>query len=85
MIPSTTTTVAPEAECKFTSKVYNAEIMENRIGRQTLVKVHSNCEDDQHKYVITQGSGLFFAHFFDAVPHWGFFYRLYLETFTVDC
>ncbi|KAK6023965.1 cadherin domain protein, partial [Ostertagia ostertagi] len=39
--------------CYFPTKVYNAEIMENRKGRTRVAKVTSSCESDGRPYVYT--------------------------------
>ncbi|VDM27018.1 unnamed protein product [Toxocara canis] len=48
---------SPE-QCRFLSKLYNAEILENQPGRHKLTKVTSNCEKDgrPYEYIIAQGS-----------------------------
>uniref|UniRef100_A0A914ZVB2 Cadherin domain-containing protein n=1 Tax=Parascaris univalens TaxID=6257 RepID=A0A914ZVB2_PARUN len=56
------TTLAPQngqpIRCQFVSKLYNAEIHENLLGRHKLIKVVSNCEKERRpvEYVIAQGS-----------------------------
>ncbi|KAK5984075.1 hypothetical protein GCK32_003578 [Trichostrongylus colubriformis] len=45
--PTTATT------CYFPTKVYNAEIMENRQGRTRITKVTSSCESDGRPYVYS--------------------------------
>lgn len=52
-----TTTVSAKKQCKFTSKQFNTEVYENESGRQKILKLTSNCEDEDHVYVIAQGSG----------------------------
>ncbi|VDD90551.1 unnamed protein product [Enterobius vermicularis] len=54
-----TTTVSAKKQCKFTSKQFNTEVYENESGRQKILKLTSNCEDEDHVYVIAQGSGEF--------------------------
>ncbi|VDK17559.1 unnamed protein product [Anisakis simplex] len=60
-VVATTTSSASTERCHFLSKLYNAQIRENQLGRHKLVKVTSNCEKEGRpvEYVIAQGSAEF--------------------------
>uniref|UniRef100_A0A7I4YRT8 Cadherin domain-containing protein n=1 Tax=Haemonchus contortus TaxID=6289 RepID=A0A7I4YRT8_HAECO len=50
---SVTQSTAIPSGCYFPTKVYNAEIMENRQGRIRVAKVTSSCESDGRPYLYT--------------------------------
>lgn len=50
---ATTNSSASSDKCYFPTKVYNAEIMENREGRNRVAKVTSSCEIDSRPFLYS--------------------------------